>query len=226
MTQKMNPKIGQRSLAERFEHLLKVISGESFLHMKGLNNDLPFYICDYQASEAVEMQRIQRQLVSTLAGMHVECLGGRGINVLEINLYDLSIALLKARPGSSDGDNNSVSLWDQIIAAEPDLEIDSLLELLQNVLDPREHLIPAIAERIQNTEFDVLFLSGIGEVFPYIRSHNVLNNLQSTAKTKPTVMFFPGEYRYSLEQGASLELFGRLHDDKYYRAFNIFDTQV
>jgi hypothetical protein len=39
-------------------------------------------------------------------------------------------------------------------------------------------------------------------------------------------MFFPGEYRYSLEQGASLELFGLLHDDKYYRAFNIYETQV
>lgn len=222
MSQKMNRKIGQHSLAERFEHLLKVISSERFLQMKGLNNDLPFYICDYQATEAVEMQRIQRQLVSTLAGMHVESLGGRGINVLEINLYDLSVTLLKAREGSSEG----ASLWDEIITDEPDLERDSLLELLQNVLDPRSHLIPAIAERIQNTEFDVLFLSGIGEVFPYIRSHNVLNNLQSTAKTKPTVMFFPGEYRYSLEQGASLELFGRLHDDKYYRAFNIFDTQV
>jgi hypothetical protein len=54
----------------------------------------------------------------------------------------------------------------------------------------------------------------------------VLNNLQSTAKTKPTVMFFPGEYRFSLEHGASLELFGLLHDDKYYRAFNIFETQA
>ena len=72
----------------------------------------------------------------------------------------------------------------------------------------------------------MLFLSGIGEIFPYIRSHNVLNNLQSTAKTKPTVLFFPGEYRHSLEQGASLELFGLLHDDKYYRAFNIYEIQV
>ena len=83
-----------------------------------------------------------------------------------------------------------------------------------------------IAERLRGSDHDVLFLCGIGEVFPYIRSHNVLNNLQSTAKDKPTVLFFPGEYRHSLAQGASLELFGLLHDDKYYRAFNIFETQV
>ena len=70
-----------------------------------------------------------------------------------------------------------------------------------------------------------MFITGVGEVFPYIRSHNVLNNLQSTAKDRPTVMFFPGEYTQSLETGASLDLFGRLHDDKYYRAFNIFHVR-
>ena len=29
-----------------------------------------------------------------------------------------------------------------------------------------------------------------------------------------------------LEEGASLDLFGRLHDDKYYRAFNIYHYQI
>ena len=79
---------------------------------------------------------------------------------------------------------------------------------------------------MQDAEFDVMFITGVGEVFPYIRSHNVLNNLQSTAKDKPTVMFFPGAYTHSLETGASLDLFGRLHDDKYYRAFNIYHYEA
>ena len=218
----MKHKFGQRSLSERFEHLRQVIGGERFLQMKGLNSDLPFYICDFPAIEAVDMQRMQRQLVNSLAGMNVACLGGRGVAVMEINLYDLSIELLKADEGSSEGS----SLWDELIAIEPDTDKDHFIETLQNKLDPKEHLIPAIAERLAKTDHDVLFLSGIGEVFPYIRSHNVLNNLQSTAKARPTVMFFPGEYKYSLEHGASLELFGCLHDDKYYRAFNIFETQA
>ncbi|MEB0082322.1 DUF1788 domain-containing protein [Glaciimonas sp. Gout2] len=218
----MSQKISQQTLAARFEHLINVISSPRFLEMRGLNNDLPFYICEFRSAEAFEMQRMQGQLINTLDSSAVECLGGRGVKVLEINLYDLCIDLLKAREGSSQDSN----LWDEIIAIESDVEKDNLLELLQNVLGIEDYLVPAIGERIQHTEFDVLFLSGIGEVFPYIRSHNVLNNLQSTAKEKPTVMFFPGEYRYSLEQGASLELFGLLHDDKYYRAFNIFETQA
>jgi hypothetical protein len=218
----MSQKISQQSLHNRFEHLVKVISSERFLQMRGLNNDLPFYICEFRASEAVEMQRLQRQLINTLGNLSLPCLGGRGVKVLEINLYDLSIELLQAREGSSEGSR----LWDEILTIEPDVDKDSLLELLQNVLGIEEYLIPAIGERLRETDFDVLFLSGIGEVFPYIRSHNVLNNLQSTAKDKPTVLFFPGEYRHSLENGASLELFGLLHDDKYYRAFNIFETQA
>ena len=218
----MSQKISQQPLAARFEHLINVISSPRFLEMRGLNNDLPFYICEFSAAEAFEMQRMQSQLINTLESLAVECLGRRGVKVLEINLYDLCIDLLKAREGSSQDSN----LWDEIIAIESDVEKDNLLELLQNVLGIEDYLVPAIGERIQQADFDVLFLSGIGEVFPHIRSHNVLNNLQSTAKEKPTVMFFPGEYRYSLEQGASLELFGLLHDDKYYRAFNIFETQA
>ena len=109
---------------------------------------------------------------------------------------------------------------------ETSVSKEQLKELLQGVLDPEAHLVPAIATKLAYSEFDVLFLSGVGAVFPYIRSHNVLNNLQSTAKEKPTVMFFPGTYEHCQESGASLDLFGMLHDDKYYRAFDIFHCEA
>jgi hypothetical protein len=218
----MSRKLSHQPISVRFDHLVNVISSQRFLEMKGLNNDLPFYICEFKPVEAYEIERMRRQLASTLAAKRVDCLGGRGIKVLDISLYDLCVHLLQSREGSEDGQ----TVWDQILLIEPDTEKDALKELLQNVLDIREHVIPAIAERLAQADFDVLFLSGIGEVYPYIRSHNVLNNLQSTAKEKPTIMFFPGEYKHSLEHGASLELFGMLTDDKYYRAFNIFEIQA
>lgn len=195
------------SMQERFQHLYRVISGERFLKKQGLGNEVPFFICPYKASEAVEMEGIQRQLVNQLER--------QGIRPICINLYDLSISILRTR-----------GIWEQVLKRESSVSKDQLRELLQGVLDPEKHLVPAIAAELEGADFDVLFLSGVGEVFPYIRSHNVLNNLQSTAKEKPTVMFFPGEYTQSLELGASLDLFGRLHDDKYYRAFNIFHCQA
>jgi len=190
------------TVQERFEHLLAVISGQRFLNKQGLGNEVPFFLCAFDPAQAVEMARMQRQLIKTLAE--------RGIPVLEINLYDLCVEILKRR-----------NLWDRILEKEPGIDKDQLKELLQGPLDPERHLIPAIAEKMRAAEFRVMFITGVGEVYPWIRSHTVLNNLQSTAKDQPTVMFFPGTYTQSLEKGASLDLFGRLHDDKYYRAFDI-----
>ncbi|MGI6639419.1 MAG: DUF1788 domain-containing protein [Desulfobulbus sp.] len=194
-------------MQDRFQHLLDLILSQRFLNRQGLGNEVPFFICPFKPEESVEMEKLQRQLVNRL--------GQAGVQILEINLYDLSIEILKER-----------NIWEQIIEIENSVSKDELKELLQGVLDPEAHLVPAIATKLVASDFDVLFLSGVGEVFPYIRSHNVLNNLQSTAKEKPTVMFFPGAYTHSLESGASLDLFGRLHDDKYYRAFNIFHCEV
>jgi Domain of unknown function (DUF1788) len=194
------------SLQERFQHLLAVIGSQRFLLMKGYT-EVPFFICPFKPTEAVEMERLQKQLANKL--------GQNGVRVLVVNLYDLSVELLKER-----------GVWEQVLEVESTVSKPELQELLQGMLDPESHLIPAIAGLIERNEFDVLFLSGVAEVFPYIRSHNVLNNLQSTAKDQPTVMFFPGAYTHSLEAGAALELFGRLRDDKYYRAFNIFDYEV
>ena len=192
---------------EIFDHLFAIISSERFLKMQGLGNEVPFFICPFPPEDAVAMGKLGKNLIKQLMN--------RGITVLKINLYDLSIELLQKR-----------GIWDQILETEQDISKDELKELLQGVLDPENHLIPAIADKMTEGDFDVMFITGVGEVFPYIRSHTVLNNLQSTAKDKPTVMFFPGEYKHSLEEGASLDLFGRLHDDKYYRAFNIFDYQI
>ena len=199
--------LAERPIAERFEHLLKVISSARFLKMEGLGNEVPFFICPFKPQEAGEMAQMSQQLARQLEL--------KGVRVLTINLYDLSIELLKAR-----------GIWERVLRSETALSKEELKELLQGVLDPETHLIPAMAVKMHATPFEVLFITGVGEVFPYIRSHTVLNNLQSTAKHKPTVMFFPGSYTQSLEKGASLDLFGVLHDDKYYRAFNIYHTQV
>ena len=138
-----------------------------------------------------------------------------GVKVLDLSLYDIALDILGQR-----------GILDEVLDCEPDWEKGELLEQLQGPLDTQTHLIPKIGEAIAQTPHDVIFLSGVGEVYPYIRSHNVLNNLQSTAKDRPTVLFFPGSYTHALATGASLDLFGRLHDDKYYRAFNILNYEV
>jgi len=195
------------SRKERAEHLYRVIISERFLTKQGLGNEVPFFICPFPAGEGLSIVDDRKDLVTRIA--HT------GTNVLDLNLYDLALDILSER-----------DILEQLLETEPESERAEIKELLQGVLDPQAHLIPKIAEKIDAAPHDVIFLSGVGEVYPYIRSHNVLNNLQSTAKEAPTVLFFPGSYTHALATGASLDLFGQLHDDKYYRAFNILNYEV
>ncbi|MEV0466515.1 DUF1788 domain-containing protein [Nocardia tengchongensis] len=195
-----------KTLPEQEEHLFTVLSGRRFLDMEGLSGDVPFFIYPYPPEDALEVAAAKKRVKNRLAGA--------GVTVFEINLYDLSIELLKAR-----------GVWDRLLAIEPKKDKADFREALQGMLDPEQRIAPAIRDRLAAQQFDIFFLTGIGEVFPFIRSHNVLNNLQSVVKGKPMLMFFPGRYEQSDTLGSSLVLFGRLKDDQYYRAKNILEQE-
>lgn len=194
-------------LAKQENHLFAVLSGQRFLHMEGLGNEIPFFIYSYAPQDTLAVAQAKKRVTNRLSQ--------RGITVREIDLYDLSIEILEAR-----------GVWDRVLAAEPDQDKGDFRSLLQGMLDPEKHIAPAIRAKIDDGGFDILFLTGIGEVFPYIRSHNVLNNLQSVVTGKPMLMFFPGRYEQSDTLGSTLVLFGLLKDDQYYRAKDIREQEA
>jgi hypothetical protein len=194
-------------LTKQEEHLFAVLSGSRFLQMEGLGNEVPFFIYPYAPEDALEVEKSKKRIMNRL--------GNVGIRVREVNLYDLSVEILKER-----------GVWERVLAAEQGQGKNDFRELLQGMLDPQLHIAPAIRAKLEDGEFDIFFLTGIGEVFPYIRSHNVLNNLQSVVTGKPMLMFFPGRYEQSDTLGSSLVLFGRLKDDQYYRAKNILEQEA
>jgi hypothetical protein len=112
-----------------FEHLLKVVTSSRFLEKRGLGNEVPFFICAYDAALSVDIGLMRASLITKLAE--------RGIFALEIDLYDLTSRLLRER-----------GIFERVIEMEPEVSKDELKELLQGVLDPATHLAPAIAERI------------------------------------------------------------------------------
>ena len=196
-----------QSIATRSEHLYKVMSSQQFLRMQGLNNEIPFFIFPFKPEEQVEVEKMDRTLIKKLEL--------KGVHILKINLYDLSLDILKQR-----------KVLDQFLEGEESSSKQDLLNDLKGVLDPTKYLVPEITKRMSEKLFDILFITGVGEVYPYIRSHNLLNNLQSVAKAQPLVLWFPGEYTFTPEGRSSLKLFGCLPDNAYYRAFNILDYQV
>jgi hypothetical protein len=125
---------------QRFDHLLRVLASTRFLEKQGLGNEVPFFICPYPPEDAFVMERDRQQLIKRL--------GDANVRVLEVNLYDLAVELMKAR-----------EIWGQVLEMEPSVSKGEIMELLQGVLDPEAHLIPGIADAMAGTPHDVLFLS-------------------------------------------------------------------
>lgn len=196
------------TLAQQEEHLFQVLKSDRFLNMQGLGNEVAHFIYDYDPTWALDVAQAKKRIKTKLET-------DEGIRVLEINLYDLCVELLKKR-----------NVWDRVLAAEPSMDKPDFLKMLQNMLDPQMHLAPAIKSRINNETFQILFLTGVGEVFPFVRSHTVLNNLQTVVSDWPMLMFFPGRYDVSATQGSALVLFGQLKDDSFYRAKRILDQEA
>ncbi len=184
-------------ISKKFEHLFQVISSGEFLRMESLGGEIPFFISAFDPRQQVEVDKAIRGLKNKLEN--------NGISVLNLNLYDISMQILNKELGEGE-----------IFELEKSMTKAEFKEALQSTLDINEVLIPTLKEIIDSSQAKVYFLTGIGMVYPFIRSHNVLNNLQNVAKKAPTVAFFPGVYN-----GNSLELFGLLKDDNYYRAFSI-----
>ena len=93
-----------------------------------------------------------------------------------------------------------------------------LLEQLQALVSD-EDFVSRIRSRIEESGFEegdcVILLTGIGEVYPYVRLHKILELLQPSFPNTPIVAMYPGSF-----DGSYLRLFERLEPNPYYRAFN------
>lgn len=187
---------------DKFAHILGVIKSPKFLTMEALGGEIPFWISAYNPTQENE--------VNNEIGHLVRKLKNDGIEVQLVNLFRMSMELADRHLG-----------LERLFETERRKDKEKFKKALQSTINIHERLIPAIKAEIESSKPDLLLINGVGAVFPFIRSHNVLNNLQSAVKEIPTIMFFPGRYT-----GQSLELFGLLKDDNYYRAFNIDQYKV
>jgi hypothetical protein len=192
----------REDISEKFKNLFEKMTNPIFLNMTSLNGEIPFWISDYNPIQELEIIKSMKGLKNKLEN--------EGLNILELNIYEIAIELLNEFLGK-----------DEIFRLEKDMDKDAFKSALQSVLDINEVFMPKIKQSIDGSNAHIYFITGVGNCYPFIRSHNILNNLQNIAKKAPTVMFFPGVYN-----GLSLELFDMLKDDNHYRAFNIDNYKI
>ncbi|TSE17863.1 DUF1788 domain-containing protein [Arthrobacter sp. KBS0703] len=198
----------KRSLTSDEKHVYEVLRSTRFLKMEGLSKEVPFFIYHYPPAWAREVDGLRDRVITKLRS-------DDGLNVLEINLYDLAVQLLRER-----------GVWNRLLALEPDMNKADFRETLQGMLDPHDHLAPAIRDRLELEPSDMVFLAGIGEVFPFIRTHTVLENLQSVVTGRPMLAWFPGTYEFTKASGHQLRALNLSARDSYYRAKDILEQEA
>ena len=189
-------------LKEQMAHIEKVIRTERFRSMDGLGGEIPFWIASFPANLS-ENTDVEVELM-------VERLTRDGLCVCLVDLYEVCLEVLDSVMSPHD--------WKQLELKKGERK---LLKYIQSTLDIQEVLVPKIRQKLDASQGDVLLVKGVGKTYPFVRSHTVLNNLQSVIIECPTLMFFPGEY-----DNTSLRLFGTLKDDNYYRAFNVLSFDL
>ncbi|MEG1905780.1 MAG: DUF1788 domain-containing protein [Bacteroidales bacterium] len=191
----MNNATTQYNAAAAFLGIYDKLSPEQLL-TANLGGELPFYIQPYPI--ACE-QEVEEQIA-----LLMRRLKDAGRTVVEVNLYDLCLEVLREK-----------RLLDMVFQNERRIPKPRLLRDLVATLKT-ELLIARIEERMNQSQAQLVFITGIAAVYPIIRSHTVLNNLQNIATKTPMILFYPGIYT-----NEHLTLFNRLKDDNYYRAHNL-----
>lgn len=185
-------------LKERLNQILPRLESKEFLENSGLGNDIGFYIFDYPPEEELEVRNHVQVVLEQLAKKRPD------LRVAHVNLFKLIIDHLNDR-----------GLLDRVLKLQKDKGDDALRKALRAPLH-EEKVAKAFVEAARPDEHDMVIITGVGNAWPILRSHTLLNNLHPYMKDTPLVIFYPGVY-----DGQSMRLFGRMKDSHYYRAFQL-----
>ena len=182
------------SITERLDNLKLEIQKPEFLEGKGLSNEVNIRIFCYDPKDEMTVRRFVEQLI---VDQSLNC------NLIEKNLYKTFLSICDDK---------------RITEKAADMEVkkgkDFLLQSLQKFANNK-----SFVEKMQyepHEPGDILLLTGVGEVFPFMRIHSLLEALQPIFSDIPILVMYPGKY-----DGRFVRLFDKLEPNPYYRAFNI-----
>ncbi|KFI52299.1 DUF1788 domain-containing protein [Bifidobacterium biavatii] len=219
------------NIEQDFDGLFRCMRSKRFRNGEDTGGEPANYIYAYQPQQELEVERRIPILVNRLQGMDPVDDDDAAPAILVINLYELAIRIMQdndvfdsaieQEPDMhGDADDAGVGAW-------PPLQEDDFYQALAGMLGPdNDDLKDALETRYlqakANHEADLVFLTGVGQVYPYIRTHALLNCVQEIIdEHTPVVVFFPGTYEKTASTVSVMRLFDRLDADNYYRAFSL-----
>ena len=175
----------------RLDKLKYLIQQSDFLEGKGLSNKVNIRIFCYEPKE----EMIIRHFLKQIKNDSLNC------NVISYDLYEVFLEICKDK-----------RILDRIPALEEKRGKEFIRKQFEKSCDAK-----TFASKMQYEDHkigDVIVLSGIGKVFPFMRVHSLLEAMQPLFNDVPIVVLYPGDF-----DGHYVKLFNKLKANEYYRAF-------
>ena len=188
------------NIEERLSKLSDRLMEPEFMERRGLGNEIGFHIFDYDPED----ETIVRDGISQI----MERMDGKETLVQEFDLYEVMLDILRLE-----------GVLEEALEIEEKEGWETFHEAIHSILNldnDNNLMVNYIKDNLK--EGSMVFLTGIGKVWPLVRSHEILNKLHSVVDDVPLVLFFPGTYT-----GQNFILFNEFDDENYYRAFKIVE---
>lgn len=191
-----------RPIAKRIDELKEKLLNEELLNNRGLGNEVGFHIFDYSPSDELIVRDALPLIKKHIENQNPE------ITIQTFDLYDVVLAFFEQKGYMQKNFEMEEKKGTEYL-------FDKMKKALRSATN-QDWIIKYIQENWDQQS--IIFITGVGKVFPILRSHVILNNLQTVVETKPLILFYPGIY-----ENGQLRLFGEFLDDHYYRAFRIVE---
>ena len=179
---------------ERLNLIKTRLASPEMLNNSGLGNEIGFYIFDYPPDEELAVRGHLEKILPEIP---------RKIAV--VNLFELVVDYFKKR-----------KILDSALNAQIQKGDAEILRVVKGALDEEKRIAPEFIDAARPHEHDLVIMTGVGSVYPLLRTHRLINCLHPLMHDTPLIVFYPGSYN-----GQTLSLFGELKDENYYRAFRL-----
>ena len=179
------------NVKERLDKIRVMIQERDFLEGKGLSNEVNIRIFCYDPREEMIIRHFLKQIENEPLDCHI----------IHYDLYQVFLDICKDK-----------RILDRISALEEKKGKDFIKMQFEKSCDAK-----TFAQKMQYDDHkigDVIVLSGVGKVFPFMRVHALLEAMQPLFNDVPILVFYPGEF-----DGHYVKLFNKLKANEYYRAF-------
>jgi len=182
------------NLMERLDKLRNLIQKPEFIEGKGLSNEVNIRIFCYDPKDEMAVRHFTEKLV---ADQNLSC------NLIEYNLYKVFLSICDDK-----------RITDRIAGQEEKKGKEFILNQMKRMASNTAFIKKMLYE--PHEPGDVVMITGVGEAFPFIRVHALLDAMQPYFFNVPILVMYPGTF-----DGHYVRLFDILPANPYYRAFNI-----